>query len=324
MMYYKSYRHLLRSTLAAASLAGGAPLALGQAPATQPPAAPQAQPAVQPEAVVVQPETFLAGSATNNPMANEMTPELDRAVTRGLAALARSQNADGSWGEAQFGRTVAVTSLACLAFMADGNLPGRGVYGDNVSKGLEYILQNSAENGLVATPNANSPMYGHGFAALFLGEIYGTTMGGADTQLADRTHEALVRATRLISQTQNSEGGWRYNPIPFDADVSVTICQIMALRSARNAGLLLWALLRGAGGVSCGRSDVGALVAGDPARADHDADAGGLVAGCERGRGLWDGDVFDHPANAQAVSADLSEVRLALWVVVWAVVFAVV
>ena len=37
--------------------------------------------------------------------------------------------------------------------------------------------------------------------------------------------------------TQNSEGGWRYNPVPFDADVSVTICQVMALRSARNAGI---------------------------------------------------------------------------------------
>ncbi|MEM9372098.1 MAG: prenyltransferase/squalene oxidase repeat-containing protein [Planctomycetota bacterium] len=50
-------------------------------------------------------------------------------------------------------------------------------------------------------------------------------------------HEALVRAVRLIEQTQNEEGGWRYNPVPYDADVSVTICQIMALRSARNAGL---------------------------------------------------------------------------------------
>jgi hypothetical protein len=170
-------------------------------------------------------------------MQNEMTPDLDRSVTRGLAALARSQNADGSWGEAQFGRTVAVTSLACLAFMADGNLPDRGVYADNVSRGLEYILRNCAENGLVASPSASSPMYGHGFAALFLGEIYGMTAGGADTQLADRVHLALVRATRLISQTQNDEGGWRYNPIPFEADVSVTICQIMALRSARNAGL---------------------------------------------------------------------------------------
>ena len=237
MIYFTQAQHgMLLSAAVAAMLASGVLAAGAQPPAMRPATGPVTRP-VQPEVVVAPPEAFLAGSATNNPMANEMTPELDRAVTRGLAALARSQNADGSWGEAQFGRTVAVTSIACLAFMADGNLPGRGVYGENVSKGLEYILQNCAENGLIATPNANSPMYGHGFAALFLGEVYGTTMGGADTQLADRTHDALVRATRLISQTQNSEGGWRYNPIPFDADVSVTICQIMALRSARNAGL---------------------------------------------------------------------------------------
>jgi len=34
---------------------------------------------------------------------------------------------------------VAVTALACIAFMADGNVPGRGAYGENVSKGLDFI-----------------------------------------------------------------------------------------------------------------------------------------------------------------------------------------
>ncbi len=176
-------------------------------------------------------------SAQNNPIENEMSPELDRAVARGLARLAATQRPDGSWGEPQFGRSVAVTALACLAFMADGNLPGRGVYGEQVQKGLEFMLTASTESGLLATDTANSPMYGHGFATLFLGEVYGMTQGGGDTQLADRTHRALVRAVRLIEGTQNNEGGWRYNPVPADADTSVTICQIMALRSARNAGL---------------------------------------------------------------------------------------
>ncbi|MBX3409213.1 MAG: terpene cyclase/mutase family protein [Phycisphaeraceae bacterium] len=176
-------------------------------------------------------------SAANRPAENEISPRVDQAVARGLAALARSQNADGSFGETQFGRNVAVTSLACIAFMADGNLPGRGVYGENVQRGLNYVLQHCTESGLIATPNASSPMYGHGFAALFLGEVYGMTRGGGDTDQADRLHRALLRAVQLIEKSQNDEGGWRYNPIPADADVSVTICQIMALRSARNAGL---------------------------------------------------------------------------------------
>ena len=73
-------------------------------------------------------------------------------------------------------------------------------------------------------------MYGHGFATLFLGEMYGMTGDEA-------IKEKLQRAVQLIEQTQNPEGGWRYQPAPLDADISVTICQVMALRAAREAGI---------------------------------------------------------------------------------------
>ena len=179
----------------------------------------------------------LGESAANAAAEGEITPELESAVQRGLAYLAQQQNEDGSFDGGRFGKNVAITSLACLAFMADGHLPGRGAYGDNVDRGLRFIVRNTAENGLIASEAAQGPMYGHGFSALFLGEVYGMIAGGADTVLSARTHEALVKAVRLIERTQNEEGGWRYNPVPVDADVSVTICQIMALRSARNAGL---------------------------------------------------------------------------------------
>jgi hypothetical protein len=53
----------------------------------------------------------------------------------------------------------------------------------------------------------------------------------------DDLREKLVAAIDLIVRTQNEEGGWRYQPRRADADVSVTICQVMALRAARNAGL---------------------------------------------------------------------------------------
>ncbi len=49
--------------------------------------------------------------------------------------------------------------------------------------------------------------------------------------------ETLRKAVRLIVQTQKQEGGWRYQPVRSDADLSVTICQIMALRAARNTGV---------------------------------------------------------------------------------------
>jgi len=175
--------------------------------------------------------------AENEALVDELTAELDSAVIAGLAYLAASQAEDGSFGQGRYGKNVAVTSLSCLAFMSDGHMPGRGEYGQVVLNGLEFVLASSAENGLLAADAANGPMYGHGFATLFLGEVYGMTAGGGDTELADRVHEALVKAIRLIEATQNDRGGWRYNPVPYDADISVTICQIMALRSARNAGI---------------------------------------------------------------------------------------
>jgi hypothetical protein len=160
----------------------------------------------------------------------EITPELQAAVNRGLAFLVQQQQPDGSFGAERYGRHVGITALACLAFMGQGSLPGRGLYGPQVEKGLDFILDSVHENGLIAADASHGPMYGHGFAALFLAEVYGQT---ADP----RCHEALIKAIRLILGSQNSEGGWRYQPVPAEADVSVTICQVMALRAARNAGI---------------------------------------------------------------------------------------
>lgn len=196
-----------------------------------PGAKPGADPAVQP----VKKDDIV--TAQNNALADEITPELDEAIAKGLESLASEQNADGSFGGGRYTKNVAVTALSCLAFMADGNTPSRGKYKENVRKGLDFVLSSATETGLLAADATNGPMYGHGFAALFLGEVYGMTTGGGETDVSRRVHEALVKSINLIVQTQNDEGGWRYNPVPYDADVSVTICEIMAMRSARNAGL---------------------------------------------------------------------------------------
>jgi hypothetical protein len=47
----------------------------------------------------------------------------------------------------------------------------------------------------------------------------------------------LRKATKLIVDTQSAAGGWRYQPRRADQDLSITICQIMALRAARDAGI---------------------------------------------------------------------------------------
>lgn len=162
----------------------------------------------------------------------EVTPELEAAIEKGLAYLAKQQNEDGSFSAERFGGGhIGVTSICCLAFMANGQLPGRGEYGYVVEKGLEYVLAHAQESGLIASEHvSHGPMYGHGFATMYLAEVYGMSP-------RDDLREKLSSAVDLIVRTQNREGGWRYQPRPEDADISVTICQIMALRAARNAGL---------------------------------------------------------------------------------------
>jgi squalene cyclase len=164
-----------------------------------------------------------------------ITPATQLAINRGLEFLSLAQHEDGSFGSgSNYRRHVAVTALAGIAFLAAGNTPNRGKYGRNVEKAVQFILNNTDPTGLISTQEArpHNPMYGHGFATLFLAEVYGMT------QRTD-VREKLKLAVNLIVTTQNNDGGWRYQPVKKDADISVTVCQIMALRAARNAGIFV-------------------------------------------------------------------------------------
>ncbi|MBN2583779.1 MAG: terpene cyclase/mutase family protein [Planctomycetes bacterium] len=162
----------------------------------------------------------------------ELSPEVLAAVDRGLTYLANAQNEDGGFGRTGgYSSHAGITGLAGLAFMSQGSLPDRGKYGKNVQKCLEFITAHTGRSGFISGGGvSHGPMYGHGFATLFLAEVYGMSPDPV-------VREKLSRAVDLIVRTQNDEGGWRYQPIKYDADLSVTICSIMALRAARNNGI---------------------------------------------------------------------------------------
>ena len=170
-----------------------------------------------------------------------ITPAAREAIQQGLDFLARNQHADGSFGTGNHHGNVAITSLAALAFMAGGHQPGRGARGGVVRHALEYVLgqEDPLRKGYLhrrALLNQHEgPMYSHGFGTLFLAEAHGMVH---DKKLRDRLHETLKAAVDLIVRSQNPKGGWRYVPEEKNTtDISVTVCQIMALRAARNAGV---------------------------------------------------------------------------------------
>lgn len=168
-------------------------------------------------------------------------PKVKSAVERGLDWLAKNQNENGSWtcrigcklNESYIGKEVndniAVTALAGLAFMAQGSTPGRGKYGKNVKLALDFILDSARESDGYITKHG-SRMYEHAFATLFLAEIYGMSQ-------RDDVKSKLKKAMSLIVQSQNKDGGWRYQPSPIDADISVTVTTLQALRAGRNVGI---------------------------------------------------------------------------------------
>ena len=154
------------------------------------------------------------------------------AVERGLAFLAARQHDNGSYGADLYQGHVAVTAFVSRAMMASGSKPGEGPYGERLSKSLAYLLGRVQENGLITSKDANepAPMYGHAFALMFLAECQKAAP-------KDEIKEKIERAVKLIVKSQNKEGGWRYLPKPGDADISVTVTQLMALAAARDAGI---------------------------------------------------------------------------------------
>jgi hypothetical protein len=156
-----------------------------------------------------------------------------KSVTRGLDYLAARQQTDGSFGATGYRGNVAVTSLAAMAMIASGSTPNRGPFGRHVARFVDYALECCQQSGFInGVTVSHGPMYDHGFATLLLAESHGMSH-------RRDLRQKLASAVKIIVESQNRQGGWRYQPVRDEADVSVTSCQMMALRAAKNAGLFV-------------------------------------------------------------------------------------
>lgn len=162
--------------------------------------------------------------------------QLEKVVNRALEFLQRTQDKDGSW-KAGNQKNTAVTALAVMAFLSAGHVPGEGPYGDNIEKGIRWVLGEQLENGMIATGGGHE-MYHHGISSLMLAEVAGMTKG----KLAEEVKRKLEKAIKVVLQGQRDSstgihrGGWRYKMSATDSDISVAGWQLMALRAAKNLG----------------------------------------------------------------------------------------
>jgi len=162
--------------------------------------------------------------------------ETERAVVAALRWLKAHQEANGAWRCG--GSTAAGTALATLAFLGHGETPDSMEFGETVSRALEYLSLHVGADGFVS--DASQDYIGgdsQGLMALALSEGYMITQSPLLRDPLERALNTIVRAQSAAKANAQQVGGWRYRPSSDDSDVSVTGWMIMALTSARLAGL---------------------------------------------------------------------------------------
>ncbi len=182
----------------------------------------------------------LRGAAPNDPAAEKgaqpglgqdsvtVDPQTEEIIRGALRYLASKQTVNGSWQTGGENQTLAMTGYTLIGFLAAGQLPDEGEFGKNVTAGMQFILNSVRTDGTMGS--YGHYMYGHGIASIALAEIYGQTRD-------PRVRQKLDQIIKLIIRCQNHEGGWRYMPTAADADMSVTVLQLVALRAAKNSGI---------------------------------------------------------------------------------------
>lgn len=166
--------------------------------------------------------------------------EVDIAAEKAIAYLLSQQKENGAIFDK--GHDTTMTSLAIMAMASVGIQPADpSPEGKAMQRALSFVLSDDRQDdkGYFGRKDG-SRMYGHGIITLMLTEMLGmSTSGEQDELLHDRCQKAidLILSAQKEKKSTDAQGGWRYEPSSRDADLSVSVWQLMALRSAKNDGL---------------------------------------------------------------------------------------
>lgn len=170
------------------------------------------------------------------------TDRVDRAVDRAVKFLVAKQDLQSGYICDKQDNRLEMTSLAVLAMAAGGHQSTDATpAGRAMKRALRYVLQPAmqSDDGGFGEPGGSKRMYGQGIVTLMLAEMLGESADDSMDQLIRRrckkSIELILRSQQL--KRDQAKGGWRYTADGRDADISVTVWLLLALRSARNAGL---------------------------------------------------------------------------------------
>ncbi len=167
------------------------------------------------------------------------TETSERAVQLALDWLARNQQQDGSWnltGPFSDGgardNPLAATAMALLAFQGAGHTHKQGKYQKNVDRGMKFLLkrQDEQRGAFTRGVTTHEQFYTHGQCSIAVCELYAMT---GDAALKSRAELAIKFC---VDNQDPRNGGWRCSERD-DSDTSVTGWILMAMQSAKMAGL---------------------------------------------------------------------------------------
>ena len=176
-------------------------------------------------------------------LAEEVAPEYRTAIKKGLEWVAKSQHRDGHWDAVGGQYPTSMTALSGMVLLMEGSTVRDGKYAERIRKAVDWLMERGQRNGLIGNPNhpteSQRYMYGHGFAMLFLSQVYGEE---EDSDRRKKLESMLTKAVEFTGKAQTPRGGWGYvsshDGGGFD-EGSVTVTQVQALRAARNAGIVV-------------------------------------------------------------------------------------
>jgi hypothetical protein len=166
--------------------------------------------------------------------------KVDQAIEKGIQFILKKQEDDGSINDK--GKKTAMTALSLMSMAAVGHQPIHpNEFGRAMQNALNFILldENQDEQGYFGNKDGGR-MYGHGIVTLMLSEMLGMGINKeTDKKIRDQCQDAidLILRSQKVKKNPAQQGGWRYSPDARDADLSVSVWQLMALRSAKNSGL---------------------------------------------------------------------------------------
>jgi hypothetical protein len=137
---------------------------------------------------------------------NGGSSECEAAVSRALAWFKTKQNADGSWGKTH---KAGMTGLALLCYLGRCETPESPFYGDNVMKGILYLLEVGKKNqyGMFSESiKEHSAAYEHGIATYALGEMYTLArLGSKPIPGMKEAFEQFMASSKGIEAEQETE-----------------------------------------------------------------------------------------------------------------------